>query len=110
MLKPDGKLYISVPDLDVLAHLLLARDQLSLSERFSVMRMLFGGHADEHDYHLVGLNQEFMVDFLAQAGFRSVQRVANFELFDDTSTTRIKGTLISLNLIASRIPVYPSTC
>jgi len=105
VLAPDGKLYISVPDLDILSRLLLARDQLSISERFDVMRMMFGGHADEHDYHLVGLNQDFLVDFLAGAGFRSVQRVEDFGLFDDTSNTRIKGVLVSLNLIATRQPV-----
>src|SRR3989344_5559810 len=66
VLKPGGKVYISVPDLDILAKLFLAKDWLSLEERVFVMRMIFGGHVNRHDYHVVGLNEDFLAAFLRQ--------------------------------------------
>lgn len=100
ILIPGGVLRLSVPDLDVLAGLLLQRDQLDVNQRFAVMRMIFGGHIDAHDYHLVGLNEEFLSGFLAHAGFESIQRVSRHGLFQDTSDMQVSGRLISLNLAA----------
>ncbi len=104
VLKPSGTLYVSVPDLDVLARLFSARNLLNPIERFHVMRMIFGGHTDAHDYHYVGLNQEFLYTYLSEAGFGDVRRVAEFGIFNDTSSMRFKGELISLNMIARKTP------
>ena len=98
VLAPGGVLRLSVPDIDVLAHLLLQRHKLDVNQRFQVMRMIFGGHVDAHDYHLVGLNQEFLAGFLSAAGFDTVQRVPRHGLFTDTSDMVVAGTPISLNL------------
>jgi predicted SAM-dependent methyltransferase len=95
---PGGILYVSVPDLDVLARLFLDRVSLSFQDRFMVMRMIFGGHIDKHDYHLVGLNEEFLTDLLRAAGFTGARRVTDFGLFRDTSTMIFKSVPISLNL------------
>lgn len=100
VLAPGGVLRLSVPDIDVLAHLLLQRHKLDVNQRFQVMRMMFGGHVDAHDYHLVGLNQEFLAGFLNAAGFHTVQRVLRHGLFTDTSDMVVAGTPISLNLNA----------
>ena len=100
VLAPGGVLRLSVPDIDVLAHLLLQRHKLDVNQRFQVMRMMFGGHVDAHDYHLVGLNQEFLAGFLNAAGFHTVQRVPRHGLFTDTSDMVVAGTPISLNLNA----------
>ncbi len=100
VLAPGGVLRLSVPDIDVLAHLLLQRHKLDVNQRFQVMRMMFGGHVDAHDYHLVGLNQEFLAGFLNAAGFDAVQRVPRHGLFTDTSDMVVAGTPISLNLNA----------
>lgn len=102
VLAPGGRLYVSVPDMDVLAELFLAKDQLSLEERFFVMRMMFGGHVDRYDYHVVGLNEEFLGEFLELAGFDNVRRVGDFGLFEDTSAMRFRGVAISVNLIAEK--------
>jgi len=95
-----GTLYVSVPDLDVLARLFVDRALLSVQDRFLVMRMIFGGHVDEHDYHLVGLNEEFLRSFLDAAGFTGMHRVPGFGLFQDTSCLELKSVPISLNMIA----------
>lgn len=103
VLKTFGRLYVSVPDMDVLARLLLDRDRLNKNDRFFVMRMLFGGHCDPYDYHLTGLNQEILTDFLTTARFCAIKRVQSFNIFDDTSAMTFKGELISLNLIAKKL-------
>ena len=100
VLEPGGVLRLSVPDIDILAHLLLQRQALDVNQRFQVMRMIFGGHTHEHDYHRVGLNQDFMSAFLDRAGFERLQRVSRHGLFADTSETVVLDTPISLNLNA----------
>jgi predicted SAM-dependent methyltransferase len=102
ILKPAGNIYVSVPDLDVLAELFLAKDKLTIDERFFVMRMIFGGHVDKYDYHVVGLNEDFLVGYLSAAGFINIVKVDGFGLFNDTSNMKYKGVAISLNLMAEK--------
>jgi predicted SAM-dependent methyltransferase len=102
VLVPGGKVSISVPDLDVLAKLMLDRSKLTVDDRFLVMRMIFGGHLDKHDYHVVGLNEEFLTGFLVSSGYVKIRRVQEFGLFDDTSSMPFKGVPISLNMIAEK--------
>ena len=104
VLEPEGRLMVSVPDLDVLAKLLLSKNDLKLmlKDRFEIMRMIFGGHADEHDYHVAGLNEDFLTEFLSAAGFVNVRRVEEFGLFTDTSTFTFMRIPISLNMIAEK--------
>ena len=102
VLKPGGELLISVPDLEVLAELLLDK-RLAPAERFMAMRMMFGGHVDAYDYHGVGLTAEFLQAYLGDAGFASMQRVERFGLFADTSDYRFAGRCISLNVRAVKL-------
>ncbi len=102
ILAPGGRVYISVPDLDVLAALFLCKDKLSADDRFMVMRMMFGGHLDAHDYHVVGLNEEFLRGFLQSAGYTNICKVDGFGLFEDTSAMEFGGVAISLNMIAEK--------
>jgi predicted SAM-dependent methyltransferase len=102
VLKPGGTIFISVPDLDILSGLLLQKDRLSIDGRFAVMRMMFGGHVDKYDYHVVGLNQEFLESFLHSSGFANMRRVHYFGIFEDTSSMIFAGVPISLNMIAEK--------
>jgi FkbM family methyltransferase len=102
VLAPGGLLFVSVPDLDVLARLLITKEGMTTDERFFVMRMLFGGHMDAHDYHVAGLNEEFLARFLREAGFVSIRRVSEFGLFGDTSLQEFNGVRVSLNMIAEK--------
>jgi predicted SAM-dependent methyltransferase len=99
VLKNMGILRISIPDMDVLCRLFLDRS-LNIQERFHVMRMMFGGQTDEHDFHYAGLNFEFLHSFLRQVGFLKTERVHQFDIFEDTNKLRFKNILISLNVIA----------
>ncbi len=77
VLKPGGVLAVTVNDLELLAAKLIDK-RLDLSERFMVMRMIYGGHMDKSDYHQVGLTEEILVSFLIGAGFAQARRVASF--------------------------------
>jgi len=101
ILKPAGKFYVSVPDLDILCHTFI-NPIVSPDIKFHVMRMMFGGQVDEHDVHFFGWNQLFLFDFLRQAGFSDANRVESFGLFNDTSDYRPYGFPISLNVIATK--------
>ena len=101
ILKPGGKFYVSVPDLDVLCHTFI-NPIASPDLKFHVMRMMFGGQVDAHDFHYFGWNQLFLFDFLRQDGFTSANRVESFGIFDDTSDYQPYGFPISLNVIATK--------
>ena len=100
--EPGGKLYVSAPDLDVLAQLFVSKKQLTARERVTVMKMIFGGHVDEYDYHLVGLNEEILTEFLESVRYKNIEKVDGFGLFDDSSNRKFKNISISVNLIAKK--------
>jgi predicted SAM-dependent methyltransferase len=100
-LQPGGQLMISVPDLDVLCHAML-NPNLTADNKFHVMRMIFGGQVDDHDYHHFGWNWTFLQSFLQQAGFSAAVKVDQFGIFNDTSNFKPYGFPISLNVIATK--------
>lgn len=99
ILRPGGRLMISVPDLQTLCTLYLEPGS-SLEQRVHVMRMMFGGQTDAHDFHYIGLDFDLLSVYLRQAGFADIQRVESFGLFDDTSNYVCYGRAISLNVVA----------
>ena len=101
VLAPGGQLYVSVPDLAVLARLCLDQG-LTTEQRFMVVRMILGGHIDAHDYHKMAFDFDLLSTFLREAGFVDIERVADFGLFDDTSGLVYAGVPISLNVIARK--------
>jgi predicted SAM-dependent methyltransferase len=101
VLTPGGTLMVSVPDFDTLCRLFLLPN-IDLNTRFRVMRMAFGGHLDPHDVHHTGFNFDLLAYFLSQAGFREIQRVEQFGLFQDTSAQKFGDEYISLNVIAGK--------
>jgi predicted SAM-dependent methyltransferase len=102
VLKSEGELLISVPDLDKIFKLFLDKDRYKPQDRVKFLQMIYGGHTDEHDCHQVGFDKDILVAMLLQAGFESVRQVEDFKLFKDCSTIKIDGTPISLNLLAKK--------
>jgi predicted SAM-dependent methyltransferase len=98
-LRGGGVLRASVPDMELLSKLLI-HPELDARQRFGVMRMMFGGQIDAHDFHKVGLTWDFLRELLLEAGFSSVRRVEEHGLFDDASSLRRFGHLVSLNVEA----------
>jgi len=99
ILKQDGKLMISVPDLEILCKLFL-NPELDKAARFHIMRMMFGGQVDQFDFHQIGLTEEILMDYLGAANFKFCKKVDEFGLFNDTSSFKPYGIPISLNIIA----------
>jgi hypothetical protein len=50
--------------------------------------------------HYTGFNMEFLGGFLREAGFEKISRASEFGEFNDTSSLRVAGVLISLNVEA----------
>lgn len=100
-LQPGGRLLVSVPDMDVLCRLYLAKG-LPLNERYGIMKMIFGGHTDAFDYHKIGFNLALLVHFLEKAGFTNITRVDDLGLFEDTSQLVVHGLQISINVTAHK--------
>jgi len=101
VLEPGGRALISVPDFEVVCRL-FTDPRRTPQERFQLMRIAFGGQVDAWDFHYVGLTWEFLDEYLRKAGFASPARVGDFGLFEDTSSLRVLGEPISLNVIATK--------
>jgi predicted SAM-dependent methyltransferase len=99
VLKPGGKAMIGVPDFELLCRLFLD-PRATKNDRFYVMRMVFGGQMDEHDFHCVGLSYEFLSHYLLRAGFSRIERVQDFGLFVDDSAHEYLDHRVSLNVVA----------
>lgn len=100
VLKPGGLLRVGVPDLDALCRLFIDPG-LVIQERMVVLRMIYGGQTDAHDFHKVGLNFELLRSLLESSGFKHVRRVEQFGLFKDTTTLKFLDRWpISLNVQA----------
>lgn len=99
ILRPGGRLFVSVPDLAILSWT-FAQPEMSDENRYLIMSMMYGAQRDAHDFHYVGLWDGYLADLLSGAGFREVYRVERFGLFRDDSETRVNDVLISLNVVA----------
>ena len=100
VLKPNGKLYLSAPDMEMLCKWFTMWERFTFQERFQIMRTMFGGHVGQYDYHYVGLYFEILNSFLTEAGFQKVLKVKYFSIFDDASRLCLEGIPISVNVIA----------
>ena len=97
--KNDGKFYVSVPDMDILCKIFLD-PKPPIGIKYEVLRMIFGGQMDEFDFHYFGWNMSFIEFFFKETGFKKIERVKSFSLFNDTSEFSFHGVPISLNVIS----------
>ena len=116
VLKPDGRLYICVPDLEVLFKVYLDNITLYHTEegRYLVdltCGVTYGGQTSKYDYHFSGYSFVTLKDILESVGFKNVQRfdrsALGFAQFVDASYARFEkgklaGLSISLNVVASK--------
>lgn len=101
-LKPGGEVYISVPDIGILANLLNSIE-LNIDQKVHVMRMIYGGQVNAYDFHYFGYNFQILEAILGASGFDKVRKVSEFSLFKDTSTFKPYFNInISLNVICNR--------
>lgn len=113
VIRPGGLVFISVPDITVLAKMILDTS-LTMEQHWMVIMMMYGGQFDSGDFHHVGFSEEFLYSFLENAGFCEIERVKDFNLMmkspidghivHDTSTLVRYGYFISLNMVARVCP------
>ncbi|MDC3121181.1 methyltransferase domain-containing protein [Candidatus Pelagibacter sp.] len=101
VLKVSGKFYISVPDLDILFHSFRST-LLNIEIKKHILAMIFGGQDDQYDFHYYGYNFEVLEDYLKSSGFKQIEKVESFGLYDDASEFKPYGFPISLNVIAKK--------
>lgn len=88
ILRPGGKLSVSVPDMMELARAFCAED-LTTGDRFKISRLIFGGQRDAYDGHKFGFSYDVLERILEEVGFRDIARVDQFGLFPDASMGKI---------------------
>lgn len=102
LLCPSGKIYISVPDFQALASLYLA----NITPLSMIVRAIHGGQEYSGNTHFMSYDYKMLSSFLYDVGFKDVLHYKPDTFlppgFTDTSTYRIAGKLISLNLVASK--------
>ena len=99
VLVDKGKFYISVPDMDILCKIIIDK-QKDPTIKIHALKMMFGGQTDEYDFHYFGYDFDLLNGLLKNVGFKNIEKVKTFSLFNDTSDFAPYGEPISLNLIA----------
>jgi len=101
VLKSDGKLYVSVPDMDVICGLFLDKN-ISMENRVHLLEIIYGGHSNQYDFHLFGYDLDILIGVLEAAGFKNATKTQRFGIFADSSDLVLYGRTISLNLIVRK--------
>tara|TARA_B100000242_G_scaffold15608_1_gene9604 strand:- start:128 stop:640 length:513 start_codon:yes stop_codon:yes gene_type:complete len=100
VIKENGKFYVSVPDMNILCKMFL-EPKIPPKVKTQVLRMMFGGQVDDFDFHYFGWDYTLLESYLLGCGFKKVEKVKSFSLFDDTSDyAPFSNIPISLNVIA----------
>lgn len=111
VLKPGGKLYICVPDQEVLFRVYLDNLPLygtpqgkDLVDRACYLS--YGGQANRHDFHFYGYSFATLSHLLQSVGFQHVRRFdrsdVDFALPKDISLAQVDSFPMSLNVEASK--------
>lgn len=111
VLKPGGKLYLCVPDLEALFKIYLENLPRYDTEEGRylvdlVCGVAYGGQVDRYDFHFYGYSLVTLKALLESAGFENVRRFRRDELnFDppvDGSTAILSDVPLSLNVQADK--------
>ena len=114
-LQPGGKLYLCVPDFEILARLYLETLPACTTEAGCqkidlITRVIYGGQTDSFDFHFFGYSLTTMRVWLEAAGFTDVRRFdragLTFAAFRDGGYASFDDVLISLNVEATRPAVF----
>jgi predicted SAM-dependent methyltransferase len=99
LLKPGGRLLISVPDMKQVAQAFLAFDN-DTRKQFDFLRATFGGCDYPENRHMVGFTTELLTQLFQKAGLEGVELFESFAV--DTSRFVLHGIPLSLNLAARK--------
>lgn len=111
VLKPDGKLYICVPDEELLFKIYIDNLPFYHTEegKYLVDRacyLTYGGQTNKYDFHFYGYSFVTLKHILESVGFKNVQRFDRSKWgvapFRDISMVKIGDVPMSLNVEASK--------
>ena len=107
ILKPGGRVFISVPDLDI-----IFRDYIYYNDMRRLQCFLYGSQRHKYDWHLVGFNEKTLTEDLTKVGFKNIKRydwkeqewayVDSYEKAYHPYKQFDTGVLMSLNLVAEK--------
>ena len=111
VLRPGGKLYICVPDCEVLFKIYL--DNLPFYDteegKYLVDRscyIAYGGQTNKYDFHCYGYSFDTLKNMMNSVGFKDIQRFDRSKLdvvpFNDISMVKIGDLQMSLNIVATK--------
>jgi predicted SAM-dependent methyltransferase len=104
VLRSGGLLLVGVPDLEVIARVMIEERPGWFTPPHSPwLGAIYGGQKDEYDFHKTGFTAPWLSALLTDAGFGSVERVERFREVGaaDTSFSPVPfGRNISLNMRA----------
>lgn len=111
VLRPDGRLYLCVPDVEALFKIYVENlSRYNTNEGRELVDLAcdvaYGGQVDQYDFHFYGYSFVTLKALLESVGFESVRRFSsddiNFDLPADGHTAAISGVSISLNVKAEK--------
>jgi predicted SAM-dependent methyltransferase len=103
VLRDGGQLLVAVPDLDVIARMLVERSGWFTPPHSPWIGAIFGGQKDAYDFHKTGFNAPWLAYLLNEAGFGTVRREERFVdigVMDATVSPLPFGVNMSLNMRA----------
>jgi len=103
---PAGVVRISVPDLDRICRLYVEHLDWFAPPHSPWLGLIYGGQANEYDFHKGGFNFRYLEGLLVEAGFTSVTEVSPTEEYGirDASFANRPFGPVSLNVTAVRSP------
>ena len=101
VLGPGGHLLVAVPDLEVIASMLVDRKGWFTPPNGPWLGALYGGQKDGYDFHKTGFTAPWLAHLLREAGFgeiRRVDRFAEIPVADASFSPLPFGANVSLNM------------
>jgi len=74
VLKPGGKIYISVPDIDRIVNIYTENwEHFQTRGNTPWIGLIYGGQSDQYDFHKTGFNFNWLSSLLEDAGFSDIE-------------------------------------
>ncbi len=103
VLRDGGQLLVAVPDLDVIARMLVERSGWFTPPHAPWIGAIYGGQKDAYDFHKTGFTAPWLAYLLSEAGFGTVrqeERFVDIGAMDATVSPLPFGVNMSLNMRA----------
>lgn len=103
VLKPGGRLRVSVPDLQIISEL-FSDKETTAAEKLHLLHVMYGGQVNQHDFHKTGFLYSHLYSLLENASFCDIRRVESFDtepvFINDGAHYSMMGRPISINIEA----------